>query len=509
MVHEPTNTFLLLQLARLILTTTPGYVHPDEHFQSIEPAGHLVGLFAYLPWEFTVASPIRSWLPVVLAAFPIRLLKIPNTILLLVAARLPYCAVSFVQDAALARICRRHALPTHWILLLHASAWPTLVFGARTFSNTLEASLFAVSLAVVLEPPSTSRRRCVLLGALLAIGTWVRFTFVLFWLPLGLHFASTASSSPHGIATLIFTAATLSVLLLAFDCAFYGGACITSPWLCIAPLNAGVYNASPTNLANHGINHRLTHLLINLPLLLGPLAFYAYSDLLLHLRQSFFRDSKTTTRRFLLPIRTSQLLLSTTLVPLLALSIMPHQEPRFLLPLITPLLLLYGTAITQTRRRMAGWFIYHLALAAFFSLVHQSGVVRALAHLQQAHAAPASSPSATAVFFHTYMPSRVLLAMPRNATAPPPVSIIDLGHTASVAELSREIIAQHRRSKALYVILPASFAPALRAAQQQQQHLFRRSRAVTRVARFWPHWTGEDPPWTIEDAALEMYRVGR
>ena len=107
------------------------------------------------------------------------------------------------------------------------------------------------------------------------------------------------------------------------------------------------------------------------------------------------------------------------------------------------------------------------------------------------------------------MPSRVLLAMPRNATAPPPVNIIDLGHTASVAELSREIITQHRRSKALYVVLPASFAPALRASQQQQQHLFRRSRAVTMVGRFWPHWTGEDPPWTIEDAALEMYRVGR
>ena len=64
------------------------------------------------------------------------------------------------------------------------------------------------------------------------------------------------------------------------------------------------------------------------------------------------------------------------------------------------------------------------------------------------------------------MPSRVLLAMPRDATAPPPVSIIDLGHTASVDELSREIIAQqHRRSKALYVVLPASFAPALRASR--------------------------------------------
>ena len=41
-----------LALTRLLLTTSPGYLHPDEYHQSVEAAASLVGLQAQLPWEF-------------------------------------------------------------------------------------------------------------------------------------------------------------------------------------------------------------------------------------------------------------------------------------------------------------------------------------------------------------------------------------------------------------------------------------------------------------------------
>jgi hypothetical protein len=48
-------------------------------------------------------------------------------------------------------------------------------------------------------------------------------------------------------------------------------------WLsCLAPLNALRYNSQTSNLAEHGIHPRVTHALVNLPLMFGPLALYLY-----------------------------------------------------------------------------------------------------------------------------------------------------------------------------------------------------------------------------------------
>lgn len=47
----------------------------------------------------------------------------------------------------------------------------------------------------------------------------------------------------------------------------------------LTPLNNLVYNLNVDNLAKHGIHPRYTHLLINLPLLFGPLAFLPFLNL--------------------------------------------------------------------------------------------------------------------------------------------------------------------------------------------------------------------------------------
>ena len=62
--HAAYRTLLLL---RFLLALAPGYLHPDEYFQSFEPAASLVlSVHTHPAWEWAPATaasrPIRSWL---------------------------------------------------------------------------------------------------------------------------------------------------------------------------------------------------------------------------------------------------------------------------------------------------------------------------------------------------------------------------------------------------------------------------------------------------------------
>jgi len=104
----------------------------------------------------------------------------------------------------------------------------------------------------------------------------------------------------------------------------------------------------------------------------------------------------------------------TVLCALLALSAAPHQEARFLLPLVPPLVLLYCRALRHGLV-LTVWLAFNAVLVAAFGCAHQGGVVRALAHLQQA--GRDSHPGRIlAVFYRTYMPPRSLV-VPSTATA--------------------------------------------------------------------------------------------
>ncbi len=128
----------------------------------------------------------------------------------------------------------------------------------------------------------------------------------------------------------------------------------------ITPLNNLLYNADVTNLALHGIHNRLTHLLVNLPSLIGPPLILLFTQ------------------------RPHNLLaIVTAFVGVLGLSSFPHQEARFLLPAV-PLLLSsvrFPLASASTRRRLI-WilratFAFDITLGLLMGVYHQGGVVRA------------------------------------------------------------------------------------------------------------------------------------
>ena len=72
----------------------------------------------------------------------------------------------------------------------------------------------------------------------------------------------------------------LSGVIILTDSLYYGELTVTKLWELtmdwedwkVAPFNFIMYNVVPGNVARHGEHPHYTHLLVNLPLLLGPLA---------------------------------------------------------------------------------------------------------------------------------------------------------------------------------------------------------------------------------------------
>lgn len=179
----------------------------------------------------------------------------------------------------------------------------------------------------------------------------------------------------------------------------------------ITPVNNLLYNSDSSNLASHGIHPRYQHVLVNLPQLLGPAYVFLAHSLWPRTQRPFF-DLRS-------PRAISAL--SGTLI----LSILPHQEARFLMPCV-PLLL---TCFRPPRCRsfLVSWILFNGLLGSLMGIYHQGGVVPTQLHIPSLLAnstpvspSPTASPSGTANVFwwKTYSPPLWLLGEnePANLT---------------------------------------------------------------------------------------------
>jgi phosphatidylinositol glycan class Z len=110
-------------------------------------------------------------------------------------------------------------------------------------------------------------------------------------------------------------------------------------------------------------------------------------------------------------------LLFALFVPLLCLSLAPHQEPRFLLPLL-PAAAAAAAADGAAARfaaspaTLAAWSATNALAAGFFGLAHQGGVVPAVAQMASILAEDDTAEHALVYFWRTYTPPESLLAFP-------------------------------------------------------------------------------------------------
>ncbi|ETN21730.1 hypothetical protein PPTG_01846 [Phytophthora nicotianae INRA-310] len=546
-----------------------GMVHPDEFFQSQEvmarhflPEDSVLRRELFVPWEFQLPNPNRSVLfPALAARLPYKIMELLGIKLtgwlMLVTPRLLLCLLSFIVDAVLYQVVGK--LSRHQkveiqrekqekALLLFASSWPTLVFLVRPFSNTFETLILALCFAVLFLVNPHRRVLCglmhvqtFLLGSLLAIGFFTRFTFPVFFFPLGVELvrqqdalvvvaarkkdvsmspsiarrlAATIAVAMQGfVAFVVWSALLIFVDTLYFRPELFEGE-LDRIFLekiaanaVIAPLNNLLYNVQYDNLELHGVHPRLTHLTVNMPMLFGPVflvflvKFFRYPD------HSFFGSA-------------------CVFFPLLCLSLAPHQEPRFLLPAIVPLHLFTALRgrigivrfLTKNRLGKLVWIVLNVVLTLFFGVLHQGGVVPMLLSLSSFASNPVENISTTwlpsycnfdgmdnislgmvgtvsLVFAKTYMPPRFLLS---GMTVKSSFQVVDVAGN-SAAGLS-ELLGLDVPVSAAFLVLPASV-------EVRDVVPFSSGLSTSKLGRCFPHISTED--LSFEQFSLDLYLVQR
>mmetsp|Transcript_21613 Transcript_21613/g.39091 ORF Transcript_21613/g.39091 Transcript_21613/m.39091 type:complete len:661 (-) Transcript_21613:48-2030(-) len=468
--------YVLLIGLRLIFVLLPGYVHPDEFFQSGQEALFFSSTRATVAWEFESHNAIRSvvppWfltvLPLRFYAFVCHLVspgdwsidRLSGRELLLVPRLFVALLSIFTVDVCVWRMGRLKnqereikctdanngweslsTVPLEVIVL--ASSWPALVLLNRPFSNSLETMCLACLLQVIFSTGSKfSTCRCIVVGAICAAGFFSRITFASFAAPIVLLFVhqrqshyrdldsikqrSSLGNYVHGFLLDSFLMAlgfiVVSGLFIWADTRFYQerhndliipetaedeglkDAATTKLFgrpIFITPLNFLAYNSNATNLSQHGLHPRYIHALVNMPMLFGPLAILWYLQLF---RMWFqYKSVKNEARQTPQSSHAWPMITSTCVgigvSGLCVLSCAPHQEPRFLLPILIPLVVSVPCQKWTGRAAVLIWIIFNGVLLGFFGGLHQAGVVPSLLELNFGAKQPAA-----VVFYHTYMP---------------------------------------------------------------------------------------------------------
>lgn len=535
---------VVLWVVRVVTLFTPqvGYIQPDEFFQFTEPvAGSVLDVQAYYPWEFKPDFPLRSMLfPQLLSApwfYLIKSLEADVDIarikpyLLLVGPRLAMVVCSFFIDLSLLRLLaklysgpefnskRGQLILRH--LNLHASWHCALTFYPRTFSNTIELMMFAYLLAIIftMSGPKIYTK----MGLLLSIGFFNRPTFALFAIVPVLYWLFTyrpnkSNSSPiylavtNGLKVLkhFLVGSFVSIVvdtvyhrsgehfLMCFDrlaavlsgpsCADSAGQClmktlqVLNEHIVFTPLNFAIYNLQTKNLANHGLHPFYFHLLVSMPVLFLSLAVLFYYDLIFCLRRYNWRN-----------ISMKEVLFLNLIVSLFGFSYIPHQEPRFLLPLAVIMFVLYGGRLQGKLGKclVSAWIVLNVILAIFYGYIHQAGVVRSMLQLPSQVTELSHKYNGIDIFFlRMYLPPRHLLALPleNDKVNIEDYSILDFPGNFQT-KLSQMLSSRQALSKrGALVVVPSCLAEQLR--QTMEKH-FPKIR-LRLMQNLFPHFTGED-----------------
>lgn len=431
--YEPKIIPFLLAALRILICLLPqtGYLHPDEFFQSSDiVGGRHFNSRHYASWEFTTDRPIRCmFLPTLLnkIAFGLAtsLQTDPSAYLLLVAPRLIYTITSFIVDFSLYKLCQYYSSRGLWYLpvsIVFQTSFICLGCLTRTLSNVPEVIIFSLILLVVghlirprfrvvLVTPtrstpahervkaSTQLSSSLLVGLLVTLGTFNRPTFpcfalvpMLYW--LNESFKRNSYNIRLNIQRVLVPVAissTLTAILLStYDTVYYKDSkiledlfrqlvqlkfkesyeIIQNNWV-VTPYYFVKYNTNVDNLSRYGLHAPYMHMLVNVPFAFGPLGLMFYGKLI------NLMTGSGVYRLLFSAHRIYALMLLTVLTSIILLSFIPHQEFRFLMPLIVPLVYAFAFNIYARNKWLCVWLIYNLILTYFYTSIHQAGVLKA------------------------------------------------------------------------------------------------------------------------------------
>jgi len=128
--------------------------------------------------------------------------------------------------------------------------------------------------------PSHHFAHCLEIGTILAVGTFNRPTFLLFAVTPMFYWVSRGFSKNIDHFVKIFNVRFIVLFLctlpgifvfILVDSFYFEHITENKASLVITPLNFIKYNIKPSNLAEHGTHFRMTHAIINIPLLFNVL----------------------------------------------------------------------------------------------------------------------------------------------------------------------------------------------------------------------------------------------
>jgi len=203
---------------------------------------------------------------------------------------------------------------------------------------------------------------------------------------------------------------------VATDTAFYNGPAATTSFRAlfsyihtipvITPINNLLYNTKASNLKQHGLHPHYQHLLINLPQLLGPALL-----LLIPFPPRWWR--------FNIDHMLHNPRLTAAITGAIILSVIPHQEPRFLLPCVPLLLTCVRLPIDEVWRKRfwVAWGVFNALLGTLMGIYHQGGIVPAQLNMPNTVRTSLLNTNSNAKqievhWWKTYPPSLYMLGQP-------------------------------------------------------------------------------------------------
>jgi phosphatidylinositol glycan class Z len=507
-------TFLLVRV--IIASILPGYLHPDEFFQGGQELFYGCPPIM-IPWEFK--SAIRSIVPpTIMTYLPLQLyqslfLRNSQDSLtgweILVIPRI-FCGFLSILtvDASIYHLTKAikrgtvfvKATPTNsqWIL---QTAWPVWVILHRPFTNGLETVWLALLLLLVSRLQNTkkadvSKLETLALGATCALGIFTRFTFVFFAIPAMLQYLWNKRSALLEALTCALGFVITFVLFVAIDTSYYG-------YMVVTPWNALRYNSQVSNLKEHGLHPHWTHALVNMMLLFGPMTLLFYHNLILRV---IFLGSRANTKANAddcLPTGSMHNVYIWTIVcGLTSLSLAPHQEPRFLAPLVVPLSVLMGASCESlwksTKLRIV-WICFNAILLLVFGVLHQGGVVPSLLSSVDVIG---EQDSGILLFRKTYMPPSFLSRRRQHCggdqtckNACPVFEVIDLQGDYNLEEVSKRHCDRGEATKFVHLVAPP----------QTMHSNFLVNQQIESKWSYWPHLTTEDLPLLVGKESLTQF----
>ncbi|XP_061622156.1 GPI mannosyltransferase 3-like isoform X2 [Phyllopteryx taeniolatus] len=336
---------------------------PDEYWQSVEVAHHMVFNYGHLTWEwkegirgftyplsFAVIYKILHWIH---CDSVYLLIWLPRLLHALVAA---FADVKFfflirtLEDRDIAK----------WAFFCHMCSWFTWFCCTRTISNSVEATIACLALSYFPLPTSKTHSSKKYLS-LVALAFIVRPTALIVWLPLLIyHFWQDENKLRLVVDNYIPIGASAIVISTIIDSVFF------EKWIFVQ------FNFLKINVVHSVADFYGTHpwhwyLIQGFPVIMGS-----------HL-PFFFHGCSLAFRRY-------RILLVAIAWTIGIYSLLPHKEFRFIYPLLPFCMVFCGVSVANMRvwRRAAacGLLATNLLIALYTGLIHQRGALDVMGHVR-------------------------------------------------------------------------------------------------------------------------------